>query len=136
MIYNENDPCPICLATHITNTSPGYINHCGHWLCASCFVNVDKCPLCTIPINYDTISTKGGTGVSIKTLSGRTTVIVIDLENTTFDELKKLYELDTKIYKADRFVYAGKALNNRSSLMEQNVKSWSTIHYISTLRGD
>lgn len=136
MIYNENDPCPVCLATYITNTSPGYINKCGHWLCASCFTNINKCPLCTILIDYDTISTKGGSTIFIKTLSGATTSIVIDLENTTYNELVKLYTMKTQLYRPDHFVCAGKALNNNSSLLEQNVQNYRTIHYIDRLRGD
>lgn len=39
LVYNINDPCPVCLESPDIETIRHILTNCGHWLCDDCYKN-------------------------------------------------------------------------------------------------
>jgi len=140
-IYNGSHPCGVCLSTHITKNTPGYINYCGHWLCIECYISSSQkmsiCPICKEKIDHKNIKCVGGSVIFVRG-STSTTAFSVDIINTSVINLKKLVELRLfgGIENFIRLIYRGKELNNDKTLGYYNMENNGTCHLVARLCGD
>jgi hypothetical protein len=139
LVYNRRGCCSVCLENYITETSPGYVNRCGHWLCLKCFLITHKehtyCPICHDQLDFSTIKVFGGKNIFVKSISGKDLYYAVDLDNTTGAELKELYTI--KEGPVGYFIYRGKIIYEDSkSLALYGMKDGSMCHANMRLKGD
>lgn len=137
-IYDATNPCCVCLDKCISNTSPCFVNTCGHWTCIACHLaisrNTNKCPACNIKIDHEKKIQIGGAIIFIR-ING-ISAYYIDIENTLVSELKELIKL-REGYKDDvRLLWSGKQLSDDRTLKDYKIKRGAIITLVMRLRGD
>lgn len=73
--------------------------------------------------------------VFIKTITGKTIVIDVELNETVASLQNKIREKEGIPVDQQRLIFAGKQLEGRYKLCDYNIAKESTIHLIMRLRG-
>lgn len=134
-VYNKNDPCMICLDALIT-TEVCFAFSCNHWCCLPCLVNINKCPLCHVKIDYHDLRPIGNSyQIFTRNWDGTTGCMQVN-ENTNGEDLGNYYMLKYNLSVRPRFLMAGRQLVLDKQMKDYGIKQESTIHVVFGLKGD
>ena len=73
--------------------------------------------------------------IYVKTLTGKTILISIDLTDSVASIKKKIYDQEGIPIDQQRIIFAGKQLEDDKTLKSYNIQKKSTLHLILRLRG-
>src|SRR4051812_29928512 len=80
-------------------------------------------------------ATNGLFPIVVKSLTGTLTPLLVTAQHTV-GHIKELYEIPTAIPPDEqRFIFAGKRLEDGKSMQDYNIQAHSTLHVVLRLRG-
>jgi len=136
--YNILDGCQICLEKDFSRDSEMWILYCGHVLCDTCAIRLEKCPYCQKSVSLKKYHCKNKIiQIFGRDFSGRTHSITIN-NNDFVRSLKEIFVgrgvcKDINILK---IIYNGQYLQDHDILSDYGIISGSTVHCVAGLRGD